>query len=52
MTNAQAQKVKVGDNAELQNAWWYDDVKATLTKIKPDTDDPGKKKLLVFCFST
>ncbi|MGN0155850.1 MAG: hypothetical protein ACI39N_01260, partial [Lachnospiraceae bacterium] len=34
--------------AELQNAWWYDDVKATLTKIKPDTDDPGKKKLLVF----
>lgn len=48
VTNAQAQKVKVGDNAELQNAWWYDDVKATLTKIKPDTDDPGKKKLLVF----
>ena len=48
VTNAQAAKVKVGDKAELQNAWYYEDVMVTLTKIKPDPDDPGKKKLLEF----
>lgn len=48
VTNEQAKKVKVGDVADLQNAWYYEDVKATLAKIKPDTEDPGKKKLLIF----
>ncbi len=48
VTNAQAAKVKVGDKAELQNAWYYSDVMITLDKIKPDKDDPGKKKLLEF----
>ena len=48
VTNEQASKVKVGDIAELQNAWYYDDVMVTLAKIKPDTEDPGKKKLLEF----
>lgn len=48
VTNAQAAKVSVGDKAELQNAWYYEDVMVTLTKIKPDPDDPGKKKLLEF----
>jgi len=48
VTNAQAAKVNVGDKAELQNAWYYDDVMVTLNKIKPDPDDPGKKKLLEF----
>jgi len=48
VTNAQAAKVSVGDKAELQNAWYYDDVMVTLNKIKPDPDDPGKKKLLEF----
>lgn len=48
VTNEQASKVKVGDVAELQNAWYYDDVMVTLSKIKPDTEDPGKKKLLEF----
>ncbi len=48
VTNAQAAKVNVGDKAELQNAWYYHDVMVTLTKIKPDPDDPGKKKLLEF----
>ncbi len=27
VTNDQANKVKVGDEAELQNSWYYDDVK-------------------------
>ena len=48
VTNDQAAKVKVGDPAQLQNSWYYEDVKVTLSKIKPDTEDPGKKKLLEF----
>ncbi len=48
VTNEQASKVKVGDVAELQNAWYYEDVMVTLSKIRPDTEDPGKKKLLEF----
>jgi len=48
VTNAQAAKVSVGEKAELQNAWYYNDVMITLNKIKPDPDDPGKKKLLEF----
>lgn len=48
VTNEQASKVKIGDVAELQNAWYYEDVMVTLSKIKPDTEEPGKKKLLEF----
>ncbi len=48
VTNEQAKKVQIGDVADLQNSWYYEDVKAMLSKIQPDTDDPGKKKLLVF----
>ncbi len=48
VTNEQAKKVQVGDNAELQNAWYYDDVQVVLASIKPDPDDPGQKKLLNF----
>lgn len=48
VTNDQAKKVNVGDVAELQNAWYYDDLTATLTAIKPDTAKPSQNKLLVF----
>lgn len=48
VTNDQAKKVSVGDVAELQNSWFYGDVKATLTAIRPDTENPGQKKLLYF----
>ena len=48
VTNDQAAKVKVGDVAELQNAWYYEDVMVTLSKVRPDPDDPGKRKLLEF----
>ena len=47
-TAEQAKKISIGDKAELQNAWYYTDIDATLTGIKPDTTDPAKKKLLVF----
>ena len=48
VTTEQARKLSVGDIAELQNAWYYDNVKATLTSIKPDPDDPAQKKQLTF----
>ena len=48
VTNEQAKKVSVGEVAQLQNAWYYGDVTATLTGIRPDTQNPGQKKLLQF----
>ncbi len=47
-TAEQARKLSVGDIAELQNAWYYDNVKASLASIKPDPDNPAQKKLLTF----
>lgn len=48
VTNEQAKKVQVGDVAELQNAWYYDDVQAILTAVKPDPESAGRNKLLEF----
>ncbi len=49
VTNAQAQKLKVGDVAKPQNSWMYDDdFKATLISIKNDKSDPSNRKLLTF----
>lgn len=47
-TTEQAKKLSVGDMAEVQNSWYYTDVKATLASIKPDPNDPAQKKLLTF----
>lgn len=48
VTADQAKKVKVGDVAELQNSWFYSDIEATLTGIRPDPENANEKKLLVF----
>ncbi len=48
VTNEQAKRLSVGDKADLVNAWRYDDVEVTLASIKPDTTEPGQKKLLTF----
>ena len=49
VSNAQAQKLKVGDEARPQNVWQYgDDFKATITSIKNDKTDPANKKLITF----
>ena len=48
VTNDQAARLAVGDRAELVNAWRYEDVQVTLDSIRPDTTDPGQKKLLTF----
>lgn len=47
-TSAQAKKLSVGDTAEIQNAWYFDGVKAVLASIKPDPNEPAQKKLLTF----
>ena len=48
VTNEQAKKVQIGDMAELQNSWYYEDARVMLSAIKPDPDKPGTNKLLVF----
>lgn len=48
VTNDQAKRLSVGDKADLVNSWRYSDMDITLANIKPDTTDPGQKKLLTF----
>lgn len=48
VTNDQAKRLSVGDKADLVNSWRYSDMDITLASIKPDTADPGQKKLLTF----
>lgn len=49
VTKNQAAKVKKGDEASLDNAWYYDnDVKIKLNRIKPDPESPATNKILEF----
>ena len=48
VTNDQAKRLSVGDKADLVNSWRYSDMDITMASIKPDTTDPGQKKLLTF----
>ena len=48
VTPEQAKKVTVGEKAEIQNSWYYNDITATLVGIRPDPESNGTKKLLVF----
>ena len=48
VTPEQAKKVTVGEKAEIQNSWYYNDITATLAGIRPDPESNGAKKLLVF----
>lgn len=48
VTAEQAKKLSPGDPAEVQNAWYYNDITATLSQIKNDPENPGKNKILVF----
>ncbi|HKM34124.1 MAG TPA: HlyD family efflux transporter periplasmic adaptor subunit [Lachnospiraceae bacterium] len=44
----QAKRISIGDPAELVNSWWYNDITATVASIKPDPNDPARKKLVTF----
>ena len=48
VTPEQAKKVTVGEQAEIQNSWYYSDINAILSAIRPDPESNGTKKLLVF----
>ena len=48
VTMDQAKRLKVGDIAEPQNAWYYTDFKATLKSITADQQNPNTKKVLTF----
>lgn len=51
VTKEQANTLNVGQEAELVNAWYYSDVKAVLSSIKTDPENPGKNKILTFDMS-
>ncbi|MCQ2550396.1 MAG: HlyD family efflux transporter periplasmic adaptor subunit, partial [Lachnospiraceae bacterium] len=48
VTNEQAKRATVGEQAEIQNSWYYGDLKATLQTIRPDKENPAQKKELTF----
>lgn len=48
VTNEQAQRISVGDPAELVNSWWYNDITATVASIRPDPSSPNNQKLVTF----
>lgn len=49
VTNEQAKKVTIGEQAELVNYWWgTDDITATLESVGTDSSNPSAGKLLTF----
>ena len=48
VTKEQAQRLNIGDVAELQNAWYYSEVKVVLKQIKTSKEDPANSRVLVF----
>lgn len=44
----QASKVKKGDEAQVVDSWYYDDVKAVLSNIKIDKTEPLRNRILEF----
>ncbi|MBQ8813175.1 MAG: HlyD family efflux transporter periplasmic adaptor subunit [Lachnospiraceae bacterium] len=48
VTAEQAASLRVGDVADIQNAWYYSGVTAVLTAIRVDPSNPQTNKLLVF----
>ena len=52
VTNEQASKVKIGDPAEVVGGWWWgNDINVILTGIRPDSNNPGQRKELIFTVS-
>lgn len=46
VTNEQAASVHVGDRCSITDYYWGPEVKLTVSAIKPDTNNPGKGKIL------
>ena len=45
VTNQQAQQIRVGDEVTIENTWWQE-IKATVTNIKNDTQKPGQNRII------
>ncbi len=48
VTNDQAQKVKIGDSADVTSNYWGSTITATLATVTNDPANPGQSKLLNF----
>ncbi len=48
VTREQAQRLSVGDIADIQNSWYYSNVTCVLQQIKTDKSDPTARRILVF----
>ena len=48
ITNDQAQLIRMGDEAEVTNSWWYTDVQARVVSLRPDPQNPGNGKIVTF----
>lgn len=48
VTREQAQRLSVGEIADIQNSWYYSNVTCVLQQIKTDKTDPAAKRILVF----
>lgn len=46
VTIEQSKKISVGDIAEISNAWYYGDIMASVTAIKPDPSNPQQNRLV------
>ncbi|MCD8379238.1 MAG: HlyD family secretion protein [Lachnospiraceae bacterium] len=48
VTTEQANSLSIGDVAELQNSWYYNDISVVLSKITTDASSRGQNKVLTF----
>ncbi|MBO4346419.1 MAG: HlyD family efflux transporter periplasmic adaptor subunit [Lachnospiraceae bacterium] len=51
VTAKQAKAVKVGDEVNVENSWYYGDITVNLVAIQPDKNNTRDGKLLVFSLS-
>ncbi len=51
VTAEQAKRLTVGAAADVSTYYWSSEIKATLSAIRPDKEDPNKKRLLYFTLS-
>ncbi len=47
MTAEEARKIQVGAPCTVVNNWWYNDISASVTQIRPDPASQGKNRIVV-----
>ncbi len=47
----QARKIQVGAPCTVTNSWWYSNITASVTQIKPDPQSQGKNRIIVITVS-